>query len=152
MVPHVVLLLFALFAMVLSAPAALDQDTLLKNAQTAQALNAQFLNMSRTDKCNSEPWEVILRSIQGLTSACLSDGESACINDQRAVCTDSAWELTRCPGSRKCFALPSIRTPGTVSPNRLSRGANTDHQFSSSDAPPSLTLSQLLMGQAEKAG
>lgn len=52
MIAHV--FLFALFATVLSAPAALDQDTLLKNAQSAQALNARFQNMSRTDKCNGE--------------------------------------------------------------------------------------------------
>jgi len=89
---HVALFLFALFVTVLSAPTALDKATLLKNAQTAQALNVQFQNMSRTNKCN--------------------DGESACIDGQHAACTNSAWELTRCPGSRKCFALPSIRCPG----------------------------------------
>jgi len=54
MIARVALFLFALFATVLSAPAALDRDTLLKNAQTAQALNAQFQNVSRTDQCNGE--------------------------------------------------------------------------------------------------
>ena len=54
MITRVALFLFALFATVLSAPAALDRDTLLKNAQNAQALNARFQNMSRTDQCNSE--------------------------------------------------------------------------------------------------
>lgn len=54
MVVPVALFLFALFTVVLSAPAALDRDTLLKNAQTAQVLNAQFQNMSRMDKCNGE--------------------------------------------------------------------------------------------------
>ena len=54
MIARVALFLFALFATVLSAPAALDRDTLLKNAQTSQALNARFQNMTRTDKCNGE--------------------------------------------------------------------------------------------------
>ena len=54
MITRVALFLFALFATVLSAPAALDRDTLLKNAQTAQALNARFQNMFRTDQCNGE--------------------------------------------------------------------------------------------------
>jgi len=54
MIARIALFLLALFTTVLSAPAALDQDTLLKNAQTAQALNARFQNMSRTDQCNGE--------------------------------------------------------------------------------------------------
>ena len=54
MIAPIALFLFALFATVLSAPAALDRDTLLNNAQNAQALNARFQNMSRTDKCNGE--------------------------------------------------------------------------------------------------
>ena len=66
-IARVALFLFVLFATVLSAPAALDKDMLLKNAQTAQALNAQFQNMSRTDKCNGESWNMF-RSIQRLTT------------------------------------------------------------------------------------
>ena len=54
MIARAALFLSVLFVTVLSAPTALDQDTLLKNAQDAQALNAQFQNMSRTDKCNGE--------------------------------------------------------------------------------------------------
>ena len=54
----IALFLFVLFATVLSAPASLDRDTLLRNAQTAQALNAQFQNMSPTDKCNGEPRKI----------------------------------------------------------------------------------------------
>jgi hypothetical protein len=149
MIARVALFLFAFFATVLSAPAALDRGALLKNAQTAQALNARFQNMARTDKCNGESWRVF-RPIQGLTAGRLLDGESACIDGQRAVCVDSAWELTRCPGSRKCFALPSIRRPGTVSSSRSCHDANINHQFSSSGAPPHLTLSRLSRGQAER--
>ena len=150
MLARVALSLFALFVTVLSAPAALDQHTLLKNAQTAQALNAQSRNMSRTDNCGSES-QSISRSIPIMTAGRFSDGESACIDGQRAICTDSAWKLTRCPGSRKCFSLPSIRGPGTVSSNCPSHGANTNHQFSLSDAPPNLTLSRSSRGQAERA-
>jgi len=151
MVAHVALFLFALFATVLSAPAALDQNTLLKNAQTAQVLNTRFQSMSRTDKCNGESCEVF-RPFQGLTIGCLLDEESACIDGQHAACNDSAWKLTRCPGSRKCFALPSIRRPGTVSSGRPYCGTNTDHLFSSSDVPPNLTLSRLSREQVERAG
>jgi len=61
MIARIALFLFALFATVLSAPAALDQDTLLKNAQTAQALNARFQNMTRTDKCNGESGRCFIR-------------------------------------------------------------------------------------------
>lgn len=150
MIIRIALFLFFLFAMVRSAPAALDQDTLLKNAQTAQALNAQFQNMSRTDTCNGEPWR-FLRSIQGLIAPLL-DGESACIDGQRAICACSAWELTRCPGSRKCFALPSIRRPGTVSLGGFHHGADTDHQFSLLGALLNPTLSRLSRGQAERVG
>ena len=62
MLARVALFLFALFVTVLSAPAALDRDTLLKNAQTAQALNARFQNMTRTDKCDGK-FQPISRSI-----------------------------------------------------------------------------------------
>jgi hypothetical protein len=60
MIARIVLFLFVLFATALSAPAALDQDTLLENARTAQALNARFQNMTRTDKCNGESWKVFV--------------------------------------------------------------------------------------------
>jgi hypothetical protein len=150
MLARVTLFLFALFVTVLSAPAALDRDTLLENAQTAQALNAQFRTISRTDRCNGES-QSISRSIPVVTTGGLSDGESACIDGQRAICTDSAWKLTRCPGTRKCFSLPSIRRPGTVSSSYPLHDTNTNRHFSLSGAPPNLTLSRSSRGQVEKA-
>lgn len=150
MIARIALFLFALSTTALSAPAALDKDTLLKNAQTAQVLNAQFQNMSRTDKCNGKSRSVF-RPTQGLIAGCSSDGEFACIDTQRAVCTGSAWESTRCPGGRKCFALPSIRGPGTVSSSCSCHCAKTDHRFSSSGALPNLTLYRSSRGRAEGA-
>ena len=150
MLARVTLFLFALFVTVLSAPAALDQVTLLRNAQTAQTLNAQFRNVSLTDKCDSES-RPLSRPIPVLTAGCLLDGESACIDGQRAFCTDSAWKLTRCPGSRECFSLPSIRRPGTVSPSCPSHDADTNPQHSLLDAPPNLTLSRSSRAQVERA-
>ena len=150
MLARVTLFLFALFVTVLSAPAALDQDTLFENAQTAQALNSRFRNMSRTDKCESKS-QSISRSIPVMTAGCSSDEESACIDGQRAVCADSMWKLTQCPGSRKCYSLPSIRRPGTVSSICPSRDANANHQFSLSGAPPNLMPSRSSRGQVERA-
>ena len=59
MLARVALFLFALLVTVLSAPTTLDEATLLNNARTAQALNARFQNMSRTDKCNGETSECL---------------------------------------------------------------------------------------------
>jgi len=86
-----VLLLLASF--VCGVPTVLNPKTLLQNAQTAQALNAEFGLLSRNDSCSS--------------------GQLACITGSVAECQGGVWQLERCSDQRQCFALPSVRTTGT---------------------------------------
>lgn len=85
--------LLLLVSFVYGAPTALDNQTLLQNAQSAQALNAEFASLSRTDSCTS--------------------GQLACIKGSVAECRGATWRLERCSEDEKCFALPSVRTNGT---------------------------------------
>ena len=42
-------------------------------------------------------------------------GDTACISGLMAQCENGAWQTQKCPGgSRECFALPSVKTNGTV--------------------------------------
>jgi hypothetical protein len=93
-----------LLALVLSCPIgvihaapvnnAVDANTLLKNGQTAQELNAAFNNLTINDQCKN--------------------GEEACISGALAKCDDAGkWEAQQCPADSQCFALPNTKREGT---------------------------------------
>ncbi|KAL0958129.1 hypothetical protein HGRIS_000297 [Hohenbuehelia grisea] len=89
-------LIFGLLSLsfVLGAPAALDADLLLKNAQDAQAANTAFKSLKATDDCTT--------------------GQTACIGTSSAECVADKWTITRCARGTQCFALPSVRSQGTI--------------------------------------
>ncbi|KAF5350981.1 hypothetical protein D9756_008332 [Leucocoprinus leucothites] len=73
-----------------------DAATLLQNGEEAQALNRYFQGLKASDPCQ--------------------DGQVACIAGKTiATCQGTAWSTTvdQCSKSQGCFALPSVRSPGT---------------------------------------
>jgi len=89
---HLILILSALsFVYAVTTP--LDSQTLLGNAQLAQALNVQFERVDSFDSCTS--------------------GELACVMGSFAQCLKGSWRLETCPQERQCFALPSVRNNGS---------------------------------------
>ncbi|KZT34333.1 hypothetical protein SISSUDRAFT_294321 [Sistotremastrum suecicum HHB10207 ss-3] len=108
MIPHVVLLTLALVAFVASVPlpepnprgtynykiyASSSSGFLLSNGQSAQALNKKFAALSATDSCNS--------------------GDEGCVGGGFAQCVGGQWQVTQCPGTLSCFALPLVNSQGT---------------------------------------
>jgi len=65
----------------------------LQNGQDAQALNAQFANLSADSSCN--------------------DGDEACISGGFAQCVNGKFVITQCGSGLTCAALPLVNSPGT---------------------------------------
>ncbi|CAL1708651.1 unnamed protein product [Somion occarium] len=86
-------LALSFLSLTLAAPA-LDSATLIRNGQDAQTLNAEFQQLRATNACNT--------------------GQMACINGSFALCQFGSWKLQPCTDSRKCFAVPSVTSNGTV--------------------------------------
>jgi len=91
--------LFVLTTFVQSAPTTpLDAATLLNNAHQAQQLNAQFqnANSSATGPCNN--------------------GDTTCVENAIATCVNGQFDTSkgRCHPNLHCFALPSVRSNGTI--------------------------------------
>ncbi|KAH9974051.1 hypothetical protein BGW80DRAFT_1445075 [Lactifluus volemus] len=76
-----------------AVPIALDNTTLLSNAQQAEILNCEFQSLQTSDPCNT--------------------GETACIQNAFATCVNNAWQTQSCSQSKMCFALPQVRANGT---------------------------------------
>jgi len=90
---------FMLMTFVHSAPtAALDAATLLQNAQEAQQLNAQF------------------QSANGTTSGSCNNGDTTCVKNAIATCVNGQFDTSngRCAATQRCFALPSVKSNGTI--------------------------------------
>jgi len=91
--------LLALTTFVRSAPtASLSAATLLNNAQEAQQLNAQFQSANST-----------------ATGSC-TNGEITCVQDAIASCVNGQFDASngRCPAAEQCFAIPSVKSSGTI--------------------------------------
>jgi len=91
------ILSLSLLSSALPTPAP-DSAMLLANAQEAQKLNAEFANLTSTDPCQ--------------------DGDYACVGGAEATCVNNTWQSTPCPqggdAALSCFAIPSVRHPGTI--------------------------------------
>ncbi|KAF8804663.1 hypothetical protein BYT27DRAFT_6694604 [Phlegmacium glaucopus] len=90
---------FLLTTCVQTAPTApLDAATLLKNAQEAQGLNAQFRSGNST-----------------ATGSC-TNGDTTCAQNAIATCVNGQFAISnvRCPATQQCFALPSVKANGTI--------------------------------------
>ena len=103
-----------------SAPTALDAATLLQNAQEAQKLNAQFQSRNGTvsGSCNSTCHLPISKEVDVdvffFPSLCL-DGDTTCIKNAIATCVNGQFHTSNgCPATQQCFALPSVKSNGTV--------------------------------------
>lgn len=91
--------LVALTTFVRSAPtASLSATALLSNAQEAQQLNAQFQSTNST-----------------ATASC-TNGETTCVQGAIASCVNGQFDASngRCPATERCFALPSVKSSGTI--------------------------------------
>ncbi|THH13864.1 hypothetical protein EW146_g6402 [Bondarzewia mesenterica] len=64
-----------------------------QNGQDAQALNAQFQELSTNSPC--------------------TDGDNACVNGGFAQCIGGTFSVTQCASGLQCFALPLVNSPGT---------------------------------------
>lgn len=117
MAPFTFALLAILTASLASAgPVAIDNSTLLLNGEMALLLNCQFQNFQKGDTCISTccPRAMSSHSSTTLTVALDKAGDVACVQGKAATCVDGAWQTQACPRSKSCFALPSIRSNGTV--------------------------------------
>jgi hypothetical protein len=65
----------------------------LSNGQQAQALNAQFQNLTADSPCQA--------------------GEEACVGGDLGQCVAGKFATTPCAADLKCFALPLDNKPGT---------------------------------------
>jgi hypothetical protein len=117
---HITFVLLAILTASLASagPVALDNATLLLNGQQALVLNCQFQSLQVNDPCKSTccPKCCPLRGHPFLHNAnwYLTDGDIACIQGDTATCVDDTWQTLPCPSSKSCFALPQVRTNGTV--------------------------------------
>jgi len=88
---------FMLTIFVQSAPTALDAATLLQNAQEAQKLNAQF------------------KSGNGTASGSCNNGDTTCVKNAIATCVNGQFHTSNgCTATQQCFALPSVKSNGTI--------------------------------------
>jgi hypothetical protein len=99
-----------------AGPVAIDNSTLLLNGEMALLFNCQFQNFQKGDTCISTccPRAMSSHSSTTLTVALDKAGDIACVQGKAATCVDGAWQTQACPRSKSCFALPSIRSNGTV--------------------------------------
>jgi len=82
-----------------SAPtASLSAAALLSNAQEAQQLNAQFQSANST-----------------ATGSC-TNTETTCVQGAIASCVNGQFDASNggCPATEQCFALPSVKSSGTI--------------------------------------
>ncbi|RXW17307.1 hypothetical protein EST38_g8549 [Candolleomyces aberdarensis] len=64
-----------------------------QNALDAQKLNAKFKTIKATDSC--------------------TNNEMACIDGGFAQCVGGQWQVQKCAGSLRCYALPLVNKAGT---------------------------------------
>ncbi|KAI0782904.1 hypothetical protein C8Q75DRAFT_785857 [Abortiporus biennis] len=70
-----------------------NKSFLLQNGKDAQSLNAKFQTLAASDSC--------------------TDGETACVDGDFAMCANGAFVVTPCSGGIQCFALPLVNSRGT---------------------------------------
>jgi hypothetical protein len=117
MAPFTFALLAILTASLASAgPVAIDNATLLLNGEQALLLNCQFQNFQKNDTCISTCYPRAMSSHSSTTLTVTLDkaGDTGCVQGETATCVAGAWQTLPCPQSKACFALPSVRTNGTV--------------------------------------
>lgn len=93
--------LFIFVAAILANAASVpSKRSIYDNGLAAQQLNVKFTTLKITDDC--------------------TPGEIACINNGFAQCVRSGWQVSSCPGSLICAALPLVDgqdgTVRTISP------------------------------------
>jgi len=93
MAPFTFALLATLTVLVSASPITLDTATLALNGQKALVQNCQFRALQQSDTCNNN--------------------DTACVQGGPATCVNNTWQLSSCPSTKSCFALPQLRANGT---------------------------------------
>ena len=109
--------LLAIFTASLASagPVIVDNATLLLNGQQALVLNCQFQSLQPNDPCNGTCCPLRGQSfLRNANREIFTDGDIACVQGATATCLNGTLQTTPCSSNKSCFALPQVRTNGTV--------------------------------------
>lgn len=120
------LALWSLLALASAASATPSSRSFHDNGLQAQALNAQFQTLSILDDCSC----MCIVTVPLLTKLMsMSAPSTACIQNGFAQCVGTSWQVTQCPSTLICVAIPGAAADNDVvstrTPRLLHAGANS---------------------------